>query len=125
MKYAVIKTGGKQYRVSEGDVIEVDRLDSKPNDKIVFDNVLLVVSDTGVKIGKPVISGEKVEAKLLDNIKGDKIRIAKFKAKVRYRKVMGFRASLSKVQIDKIGTKTEKPVVEKEKILKKASKASK
>ena len=125
MKYAVIKTGGKQYRVSEGDVIEIDRLASKPNDKIVFDNVLLMVSDTVVKIGKPVISDEKVEGKLLDNIKGDKIRVAKFKSKVRYRKVMGFRASLSKVQIDKIGVKSEKPVVGKAKVLKKPSKASK
>jgi len=126
MKYAVIKTGGKQYRVSEGDIIEIDRLAKEANDKIVFDNVLLLVSDTGVKIGNPFVTGEKVEAKLLDNIKGDKIRVAKFKAKVRYRKVMGFRASLSRVQIDKIGGKSDKqPLVKKEVSSKKASKTSK
>lgn len=126
MKYAVIKTGGKQYRVSEGDVIEIDRLGKEANDKIVFDNVLLLVSDAGVKIGNPFLAGEKVEAKLLENKKGDKIRVAKFKAKVRYRKVMGFRASLSRVQIDKIGGKSDKkPLIKKEVLSKKASKTSK
>ncbi len=105
MKYVVIKTGGKQYKVSEGDVIEIDRLDAQKDAKVVFDNVLLHVSDTSVKIGKPFITGEKVEAKLLDNFKGEKLRVAKFKAKARYRRVMGFRASLSKVQIEKISGK--------------------
>jgi large subunit ribosomal protein L21 len=114
MKYAVIKTGGKQYRVEEGSVIEVDRLAFEPNDKIIFDKVLLLVSESGIKIGKPFVTGEKVEGKLIDNIKGDKIRVSKFKAKVRYRKVTGFRASLSRVEIEKIGGKAEKPAVKKE-----------
>ncbi len=111
MKYAVIKTGGKQYKVSEGDVIEVDRLEGKENDKVIFNEVLLLVSEGKVKIGKPIISGEKVEGKLLAQTRGDKIRVSKFKSKVRYRRVTGFRASLSKIQIEKIGsTKEEKPV---------------
>lgn len=107
MKYAVVKTGGKQYKVSEGDVIEIDRLPIEKDEKVIFNDVLLIVTDNGIKIGKPTLTGEKVEGKLLDNFKGDKIRVSKFKSKVRYRKVNGFRASLSKVQIDKIGEAKE------------------
>jgi large subunit ribosomal protein L21 len=101
MKYAVIKTGGKQYRVSEGDIIEIDKLEVK-EDSIVFDNVLLIVTDESVKIGTPFIIDAKVKAKLLEQKKGEKVRVAKFKSKVRYRRVAGFRAMLSKVQIEKI-----------------------
>lgn len=104
MNYAVIKTGGKQYKVSEGDSIEIDRLDQEKG-KVSFDEVLLIVSDGNVKIGKPTISGEKVQAELLENFKGDKIRVSKFKSKVRYRRVTGFRSSLSKVIIGKISLK--------------------
>jgi large subunit ribosomal protein L21 len=107
MKYAIIKTGGKQYKVAEGDVIEVDKLPEKDG-KIVFEEVLLLVTDNGVKVGKPTISGEKVEGKILGNFKGTKIRVSKFKSKVRYRRVSGFRASLTKVQIEKIGETREK-----------------
>lgn len=103
MKYAVIKSGGKQYRVSEGDIIEVDRL-SENKGKISFDNVLLYVTDGSVKIGKPNITGEKVEASLVENFKGDKIRVSKFKAKARYRRVTGFRPFLSRVKIEKVGS---------------------
>jgi large subunit ribosomal protein L21 len=102
MNYAVIKTGGKQYKVSEGDVIEVDRLLTDKDSKVIFDEVLLKVTDKGIKLGNPLINGEKVEAKLLEQIKGDKIRVSKFKSKVRYRRVTGFRASLSKVLVEKI-----------------------
>lgn len=116
MKYAVIKTGGKQYKVSEGDVIDVERLKAQVNEKVVFNEVLLLVSDDKIKIGKPFIVGEKVEGKLLENVKGVKIRVSKFKAKVRYRKTIGFRASISRVQIDKIsGNKENKVILSKEK----------
>ncbi len=101
MNYAVIKTGGKQYRVFEGDIIEVDKLEVK-EDRVVFDNVLLLVTEDSVQIGKPFIIDAKVKGKLLEQKKGDKIRVAKFKSKVRYRRVAGFRAMLSKVQIEKI-----------------------
>jgi len=101
MKYAVIKTGGKQYKVSEGDTIEIDRISNKDG-KVVFDEVLLVSGDTGVKIGKPTVAGATVEAKVLEDFKGEKVRVAKFKAKARYRRVTGFRASLTKVQVEKI-----------------------
>lgn len=115
MKYAVVKTGGKQYKVSEGDIIEVERLALEKDDKVVFDEVLLLVSDKGVRIGKPTLTGEKVEGKLIDNLKGDKIRVSKFKSKVRYRKVNGFRASISKVQIEKIAEAKEVKQVKPEK----------
>nr|MBI5456046.1 50S ribosomal protein L21 [Candidatus Levybacteria bacterium] len=116
MKYAVIKTGGKQYKVSESDVIDVERLKSEKDEKVVFNEVLLLVSDDNIKIGKPFITGEKVEGKLLENVKGDKLRVSKFKAKVRYRKTIGFRASISRVQIDKIsGTKEKEAILAKEK----------
>jgi len=118
MNYAVIKTGGKQYRVSEGDILEVDRLKEEKNGKVVFDDVLLLVRDEVVAIGKPTISGEKVEAKVLDNIRGEKIRVSKFKSKVRYRKVTGFRASLSRIQIDKIGSKGKTKLEDKKVISK-------
>ena len=116
MKYAIIKTGGKQYKVAEGDIIEVDKLPEN-EEKVIFDQVLLLVTDGDVKIGKPTISGEKVEAKILGSLKGIKIRVSKFKSKVRYRRVSGFRASLTKVQIEKIGGKEEK--VEKKAAVKK------
>jgi large subunit ribosomal protein L21 len=102
MKYAVIKSGGKQYKVSEGDIIEVDRLALKSEDKLVFDEVLLKVSDSGVKIGTPFLKGEKVEGKLIAEVLGEKIKVSKYKAKVRFRRTTGFRAKLTKVQIEKI-----------------------
>lgn len=106
MKYAVIKSGGKQYKVSEGDIIEVDRL-NKEIGKIFFDDVLLYVDEKTVNIGKPRLS-EKVEAMLLEDIKGEKIRVSKFKSKVRYRRTSGFRASLSRVKIEKIVSSASK-----------------
>jgi len=105
VKYAVIQSGGKQYRVSEGDVIEIDRL-SLEKEKVSFDNVLLLVSEGVIKIGKPFITGEKVQASLVENLKGDKIRVSKYKAKVRYRKTIGFRPFLSRVKIEKVGNLT-------------------
>lgn len=122
MNYAVIKTGGKQYKVSEGDVIEIERLNSEKDDKVIFDKVLLLVSDDKIKIGKPFIEGEKIEGRILENLRADKIRVSKFKAKVRYRKTIGFRASVSKVRIEKLpGEKVKEAVKSKEKPVSKKS----
>jgi large subunit ribosomal protein L21 len=115
MKYAVIKTGGKQYKVSEGDIIEVDNLDKKKDEKVVFDEVLLLVSDSSTKIGKPFIIGEKVEAIVVEELRGEKLYVAKYKSKVRYRKRIGFRAALTKIKIEKIGDKKESVVKEEKK----------
>ena len=107
MEYAVIKTGGKQYKVSMGSIIEIDRIDSEKDKEIILDDVLLWVCDGQVKIGKPNLSNIKVKAKVIDNIKGDKIRVAKFKAKARFRRVTGFRPHITRLEIKSIeGGKT-------------------
>jgi large subunit ribosomal protein L21 len=120
MNYAVIKTGGKQYKVSEGDIIEVDKIVGKDG-KFTFEEVLLLVNDGKVIVGKPFIDGEKVEGKILEDIKGIKVRVSKFKSKVRYRRTTGFRASLTKVQIEKIGGAKVKAETKVEKLVKKTA----
>ncbi len=101
-KYAVVKIGGEQYRVGEGDEIEVFRLPEAENKKIVFDQVLLVKSDESVKVGRPLVTGAKVEAEVEKHFRGDKIRVATYKAKSRYRKVKGHRDELTRVRVEKI-----------------------
>ena len=104
MEYAIVKTGGKQYKVSEGSIIEIDRLNSQKDKEVILDSVLLWVCDGQVKIGKPNLSNVKIKTRVIDNIKGDKIRVAKFKAKARYRRMMGFRPHLTRLEIKKIET---------------------
>jgi large subunit ribosomal protein L21 len=100
-KFAVVKTGGKQYVVKEGDTLVVDRIDSEPKSKIELET-LAVFDDAGaLELGKPFLSA-KTTAEVEEHAKGEKLRISKFKAKVRYRRVMGFRPSLSKIKITKI-----------------------
>lgn len=106
MQYAVIRSGGKQYKIKVGDTIELDKI-SPENKNIVFDDVLLVVDSGAATVGKPIISGARVEAKLIENIKGKKIRVMKFKAKSRYRRITGFRPQLSVVKIEKIETSSK------------------
>jgi large subunit ribosomal protein L21 len=100
--YAVVKTGGKQYLVKEGMTITVDQLGLETNKKTELETLLKFNEDGKVfDLGQPFLK-EKVSAVVIDNIKGDKIRIAKFKAKSRYRKVRVFRARLTKLKITKI-----------------------
>lgn len=106
MKYAVIKSGGKQYKVSEGDVIEVERLQAEPKSKVTFQDVLLVVEDGTPKVGSPTLAGVTVVADVVDNVRGEKIRVSKFKSKVRYRRVTGHRQALTRIKIASIGQKT-------------------
>lgn len=113
MKYAVIQTGGKQYTVSEGDILEVERLSTKPQESIVFNDVLLYVADGDVKVGMPYIAGMSIAAEVIADVKGEKIRVAKFKAKARYRRTTGHRQSLSQIKIIQIGSEKEKKVVVK------------
>lgn len=108
MKYAVIESGGKQYKVSEGDVIEVDKVSGEKDQKIIFDKVLLLVADGAVLIGKPILPDVKVEGTILEQKKGEKIRVAKFKAKSRHRRVMGFRSQLTSIKIEKIESEVKK-----------------
>ena len=102
MKLAVIKTGGKQYLVKKNDELFVDRLPLKKGDKVKLDTLAVIENEKeDVNLGTPILEN-KTEAELLDHIKADKIRVAKFKAKVRYRRVRGYRHSLSKIKITKI-----------------------
>jgi large subunit ribosomal protein L21 len=102
MKYSVVTSGGKQYKVSEGDIIDVDKVEQKKDDKIIFEDVQLLVTDGKVELGKPFLAGVKVVGRVIEQFKGDKIRVSKFKAKVRTRRSIGFRAQLTKIQIEKI-----------------------
>ena len=102
MEYVVFETGAKQYRVGKGQILEVESLTQGKNGSVSFDKVLLYVKDSDVKIGKPYLPKVQVKAKILENLKGRKIRVARFKAKSRYRRVRGHRQSLSRIQIQDI-----------------------
>lgn len=102
MKYAIIKAGGVQYQVSEGQEIDIFRLDKEKDEAVIFDSVLLVKDDDKVLVGQPIVKGAKVKGKVIDQILGDKIRIATYKAKSRYRKVKGHRDQYTRILIEKI-----------------------
>lgn len=108
MQYAVIQTGGKQYKVTPGMVLEVDRLKGVKNGEVSFDKVLLTVEDGEFKLGNPYILNLVVNAKVLGEVRGEKLRVSKFKAKSKYRKTIGFRADYTKVQIEGIKEIKEK-----------------
>ena len=100
--YAIIATGGKQYRVSEGDVIYIEKIDAQVDSTVSFD-VLLMSNDGDVKIGTPVVEGVKVEGKIVGQIRGEKIVVYKYKSKKNYRRKQGHRQPYTKVEITKIG----------------------
>lgn len=100
--YAVIVSGGKQYRVSQGDTIYVEKLDQEPDSKISFD-VLMLGSENGVEVGTPTLAGAKVEGKVLGQVKGEKIVIYKYKSKKNYHRKAGHRQNYTKVEITAIG----------------------
>ena len=99
--YAIIETGGKQYKVAEGDVLFIEKLEAEAGEGVVFDKVLAILG-VEAKIGTPVVEGAKVDATIMKNGKGKKIRIFKFKAKKGYRRRQGHRQPYTKVQIGKI-----------------------
>ena len=100
--YAVILTGGKQYRVSQGDVIYVEKLDAETDSKVSFD-VLMLGSDEAVEVGTPTLAGAKVEGKVLGQVKGEKIMIYKYKSKKNYHRRAGHRQNYTKVEITAVG----------------------
>lgn len=104
MKYAVIKTGGKQYRVLEGQTLEVEKLESDAQ-SFVFTEVLLVVDGDKVEVGMPTVTGVSVYADVVAEVKGDKIEVFKYKSKSRYRKHTGHRQKYTQVKITSIGIK--------------------
>lgn len=100
--YAIIKTGGKQYRVEEGQFIKVEKLDLENGSAVVFDEVMMVSTDNDLKVGKPFVAGAKVTGKVLDQGKEKKILVFKYKPKKRYRVKTGHRQPFTKVLIEKI-----------------------
>ena len=108
MNYAIISNGGKQYKVSEGTILELDRVQVEPGQELTLDKVLLTVDGDAITVGTPYVANSAVTAKVLDNTQGDKIRVSQFKAKARHRRTIGFRAKLTKVEITGLGKKTEK-----------------
>ena len=100
--YAVIKTGGKQYRVQQGDVIFVEKLNAQADEAVTFEEVLLVGDAEQSKVGTPVVEGAKVEGKVLAQVKGKKIVVYKYKAKKNERKKQGHRQPYTKVEITAI-----------------------
>lgn len=99
---AIIVTGGKQYKVSEGDVIYIEKLDNEAGDTVKFEQVLAIIDGEKATFGAPVVEGASVEAKIVKNGKGKKIRIFKYTPKKGYRKRQGHRQPYTKVEIGKI-----------------------
>ncbi|HKK46671.1 MAG TPA: 50S ribosomal protein L21 [Balneolaceae bacterium] len=103
--YAVVEIGGHQYRVSEGDVLFVDKQSDETDQKLTFDRVLLTKDGDGkVTVGQPVVDGVTVEATLLDNVKSDKVIVFKKKRRKGYRVKRGHRQPMSQIEINKIST---------------------
>lgn len=100
--YAVVETGGKQYRVQEGDILFVEKLNLEEGEKIDLTKVLLVSNEDDLQIGKPYVDGAKVEASVLEQGKGKKIIVFKYKPKKNYRRKQGHRQPYTKLKIEKI-----------------------
>ncbi len=100
--FAVIETGGKQYKVNEGDVIFVEKLEVEEGSTITFDKVLAVSTDDGFKAGTPTVAGATVTANVVKNGKGKKIYVMTYKPKKNEKKKIGHRQPYTKVQIEKI-----------------------
>jgi len=101
---AVIKTGGKQYKVKEGSKLKIEKLDVEKDTSIDFDEVLLIADEKGsdVKVGKPNVEGAKVKAKVLEQGRAKKIDVIKYKRKIRYRKKYGHRQPFTEILIEAI-----------------------
>jgi large subunit ribosomal protein L21 len=102
MQYAIIQTGGKQYRVAPGDSITVEKLTAEPGSIVELDHVLAVSNDGDMTLGQPTVAGAKVVAEVAEQGRGEKLVIFKYKRKVRYRVKTGHRQSLTKLTIKEI-----------------------
>ncbi|WZL71571.1 50S ribosomal protein L21 [Clostridiaceae bacterium 35-E11] len=100
--YAIIETGGKQYRVQEGDTLFVEKLEVNPGETVEFDKVLALSKEGQLSVGTPVVNGAKVSATVVENGKAPKIIVFKYKAKKDYRKKQGHRQPYTKIKIEKI-----------------------
>lgn len=109
--FAVIQTGGKQYKVEKGTTLEIEKIEGKDGESVNFDQVFLVSDDTGTKVGTPTVSGAVVSGKIVNHKRGEKIVVFKMKAKKRYQKTQGHRQDLTVVEITEVkasGAKAEK-----------------
>ena len=123
MSYAVIKTGGKQYKVKSGEILKIEKLpDSKPETKIEFNEILAYGDDKNIEVGTPNVEGAKVEADLIKNSKNRTILIFKKRRRQNSRRKNGHRQEYSMIRINKIFSKDGKILSEAEKILKPSKK---
>lgn len=102
MKFAVIKTGGKQYKVEAGQILTIEKLDLAVGQSVIFDQVLLTSDDTKTQIGRPLVEGAKVEGEIIQQGRAKKVLVLKYKPKTRYRIKRGHRQPFSKVKITKL-----------------------
>ncbi|MDD9269855.1 50S ribosomal protein L21 [Paenibacillus sp. GCM10023248] len=100
--YAIIETGGKQYKVQEGDVLYIEKLNAAEGEVVSFDRVLMVSKESGVVVGAPLVSGAAVSAKVEKHGKGAKVIVYKYKAKKNYHKKQGHRQPYTRVVVEKI-----------------------
>ena len=112
MSFAIIETGGKQYKVSASKILEIEKLDAKIGETVKFKNVLLLSDSNNTEIGNPSVEGASVEAKLLDNVKDRTVLIFHKKKKKTFKKKNGHRQRHSKIQITKILAKNGKVIDE-------------
>jgi len=101
-KFAIVKIGGSQYKVAEGEEIEVNKIEGEKGTSLTFNDVLLLADGKKIKIGQPLVKNATVKAEIVGQIKGEKIRVATYKAKTGYRRVRGFRPLITTLKIKKI-----------------------
>ena len=107
MKYAVVKSGGKQYVVSEGNTVTIDKVDGEVGKNYRFDEVMLLRNEEVVLIGTPFLENVQVSGKVEKQYQGKKLNVMKFKAKVNYRRKIGFRPQLTDISVEKISSERE------------------
>lgn len=100
--FAIIETGGKQYKVAPGQALSVERLPAEPGARVEFDRVLLVEDDSGTAVGNPIVDGARVIAHVLEQGRGDKITVFKYKAKSNYRRKTGHRQAVTRLRVAEI-----------------------
>lgn len=100
--FAVIRTGGKQYRVAQGDILDVEKLDAEEGSEIALDDVLMVGEGSDVAVGAPRVTGASVTAKIVSQFRGPKVLIVKFRRRKHYRKTQGHRQNLTRIEITQV-----------------------